>query len=350
MECHLVVIAASYDACFLQEHGMESRRNFLRSSLVTAGSIGLAQGLTACGGALSNATAQTMPSLLSTRLKSLTGSTTWTKVGETKLNFKAYHPQGMVRIGDLFYVSTVEIIQYPVKFPQPVGGYDRDVGLGKGHILKFDLNGNLLTDLPIGEGAVYHPGGMDFDGQNLWVPTAEYRPDSQASIYKVDPVTMKATKLFSYQDHIGGLSRNTDTNTLHGVSWGSRRFYKFALDSAQSGSADASIPPADLRKVNHEFYIDYQDNQYLGGNEMLFTGLNTYQVKPTDPGFFLGGLEIVNLDTGYAVHQIPIKLWSPVTGRAMTNNPTWFELTQNGVRGYFIPDDDDVSMYIYEAS
>lgn len=329
---------------------MESRRNFLRSSLVTAGSVGLAQGLSACGGALSTAAAQPMPSLLSTRLKALTGNTAWTKVGETKLNFKVYHPQGMVRIGDMFYVSTVEIIQYPVKYPQPVDGYDRDVGVGKGHILKFDLNGNLVADLPIGEGSVYHPGGMDFDGQNLWVPTAEYRPDSRALIYKVDPVTMKATRLFSYQDHIGGLSRNPDTNMLHGVSWGSRRFYTFALDSAQSGSADASIAPADLRKLNHEFYIDYQDNQYIGGNEMLYTGLNTYRAKPTDPGFFLGGLEIVNLDTGYAVHQIPVKLWSPVTGRAMTNNPSWFELTQNGVRGYFIPDDDDASMYVYEAS
>jgi len=25
---------------------------------------------------------------------------------------------------------------------------------------------------------VYHPGGIDFDGVNIWVPVAEYRPDS----------------------------------------------------------------------------------------------------------------------------------------------------------------------------
>jgi len=331
---------------------MNSRRNFLNRSLATASVLGVTQALTACGGGISaaNAQPQSMPSLLSARLKSFTGSTAWIKVGEVKLKFMAYHPQGMVRIGDLFYVSTVEIITKPVKFPQPVGGYDRDVGVGKGHLLKFDLNGNLLVDLPIGEGSVYHPGGLDFDGQNIWVPTAEYRPNSQALIYKVNPATMQATKLFSYNDHIGSLSRNTDTNALHGVSWGSRRFYKFALDAAQADSPDALVPPQDLRKTNHEFYIDYQDNQYLGNNEMLLTGLNEYRVKPADPVFALGGLEIVNLDTGYAVHQIPIKLWSPVTGRAMTNNPTWFELTPNGVRGYFIPDDDDVSMYIYEAA
>lgn len=329
---------------------MKSRRQFFTNSLATVGAVGISQALAGCGGGISSANAQPMPSMLSTRLKSLTGNTTWTKVGEVKLNFPAYHPQGMVRVGDFFYLSTVEILTKPVKFPQPVGGYDRDVGAGKGHVLKFDSNGTLLADLSIGEGSVYHPGGMDFDGQNLWVPTAEYRPDSQALIYKIDPITMKATKLFNYKDHIGALSRNTDTNALHGVSWGSRRFYRFALDPSQTASADALVPPTDLRRTNHEFYIDYQDNQYLGNNEMLLTGLNEYRVKPTDSAFPLGGLEIVNLDTGYAVHQIPIKLWSPATGRAMTNNPTWFELTANGVRGYFIPDDDRVSMYLYEAA
>lgn len=327
---------------------MDSRRNFFKTALATAAAIGAPQVLTACGGA---AQAQTAPNLLSVRLKSFTGSTVWTKVGETKLNFTAYHPQGMVRIGDLFYVSTAEFIQKPVKFPQPIGGFDRDVGIGKGHILKFDASGNLVFDLAIGEGSMYHPGGMDFDGQNLWVPVAEARPNSQALVYKVNPATMQAVKVFSYQDHIGAVSRNTDTNGVHGVSWGSRRFYRFALDAAQTNSPDALIPSEDLRKINHSFYVDYQDNQYLGNNEMLLTGLNEYRVHPTDAPFALGGLEIVNLDTGLAVHQIPIKLWSPVTGRAMTNNPTWFELTPTGVRGYFIPDDDTAaSMYIYEAA
>lgn len=329
---------------------MDSRRNFLRNTLTSAGAVGLGQALSGCGGGISSANAQEAPSLLSNRLKSFTGGTVWKKVGEIKLNFMAYHPQGMVRIGDSFYLSTVEIIQKPVKYPQPIDGYDRDTGVGKGHLLKFDASGKLLADLQIGEGSMYHPGGIDFDGRYIWATTAEYRPNSQSLIYKVDPFTMQATKLFSYQDHIGGISRNTGTNALHGVSWGSRRFYRFALNDAQTTSLDAAVPPADLRKINHEFYIDYQDNQYLGNNEMLLTGLNEYRIRSTDPAFALGGLEIVNLETGYAIHQIPIKLWSPVTGRAMTNNPTWFELTETGVRGYFIPDDDDVSMYVYEAA
>lgn len=330
---------------------MNNRRDFFRNTAAVTGALGVSSLLAGCGGGgMSNAYAATVSGELSKRLKTFTGNTVWTKVGETPLQFPAYHPQGMVKVGDAFFMSTVEIIVAPVKYPAPVGGYDRDTGVGKGHVLKFDAQGKLLADIPVGEGTIYHPGGIDYDGASIWVPTAEYRPNSQALVHRLNPANNQVTRLFGYQDHLGGLSRNTDDNSLHAVSWGSRRFYRFGLDSTQSVSADALTPPEQLRRTNHEFYIDYQDNQYLGNGEMLYTGLNQYQASPTSPKFPLGGLEVVNLDTGLAVHQIPIKLWSPVTGRAMTNNPTWFELTATGVRGYFVPDDDNAILYIYEAA
>jgi hypothetical protein len=136
---------------------------------------------------------------------------------------------------------------------------------------------------------------------------------------------------------------------VHAVNWGSRGFYRFELDHSQTASPTVRIPPVDLKKTNQEFYIDYQDNKYLGNQEMLYTGLNSYTANASTAPFSLGGLEIVDLETNTAIHQVPIKLWSPVTGRAMTNNPTTFELTANGVRGYFMPDDDTSVLYIYEA-
>ena len=39
---------------------------------------------------------------------------------------------------------------------------------------------------------------------------AEYRPNSRAIIYRVDPATMKATEVFRFADHIGGIVHNTD--------------------------------------------------------------------------------------------------------------------------------------------
>lgn len=328
---------------------MSDRRNFLRSTVAAAGSLGLAQALVGCGGGMSEASAATPPNPLSAQLKRLTSDSVWTKVGETRLAAASYHPQGLVRIADAYYVSTVEILTPTTRLDPAVDGFDRTTGTGKGHLLKFDLAGNLLMDLPIGEGTIYHPGGMDFDGRNLWVPTAEYRPNSQSLLYKVDPASMKATKLFAYKDHIGGLARNTDKNTLHAISWGSRRFYRFSLDSSQSSSPEAQTPPADLRETNHAFYIDYQDNQYLGDNEMLYTGLTAFAATANSNAFALGGLEIVNLETGLVVHQVPVKLWA-TSRRPMTTNASWFESTATGIRAYFVPDDDTSSVHIYDVT
>ena len=62
---------------------------------------------------------------------------------------------------------------------------------GAGHLFRFDEKGDLLADVPLGEGAIYHPGGIDYDGRHIWVPVAEYRPNSNPIIYRVDPTTME---------------------------------------------------------------------------------------------------------------------------------------------------------------
>ena len=62
-------------------------------------------------------------------------------------------------------------------------GFDRDTGEGVGHLFKLNMKGNLIADLTLGEGSMYHPGGIDYDGQSIWVPVAEYRPNSRAITY-----------------------------------------------------------------------------------------------------------------------------------------------------------------------
>jgi hypothetical protein len=244
-------------------------------------------------------------------------------------------------------VTSVEIKKPTTRYPQLQDGYDRDTGEGAGHLFKFDKTGKLLTDLPLGEGPVYHPGGIDYDGRYIWVPVAEYRPNSSAIVYRVDPATMKATEVFRYRDHIGGIVHNTDDNTLHGVSWGSRRFYRFTLDG-DGKVTNASVPPEQLRKPNRSGYIDYQDCKYLGRREMLCSGLNNYQIKKDGPRFPLGGFEIVDLRSDQVASQMPIELWTE-SGLPMTYNPMWIEATATGLRAYFMPEDNKSTLYIYEA-
>src|SRR6185369_1287809 len=79
---------------------------------------------------------------ISERVKKLTRAVQWKQVAAIPVNFNTFHPQGMVRIGDALYVSSVDIRTPTKRFPQPIEGFDRDTGAGVGHLFKMDLKGN----------------------------------------------------------------------------------------------------------------------------------------------------------------------------------------------------------------
>jgi len=290
----------------------------------------------------------TRSSTLAERVTTLTRESSWKRVGSVPLSFRTYHPQGLVKIGDQFIVSSVEIRVATKKRLTPAAdGYDRDTGEGVGHLFKIDVAGNLVADLRLGEGSIYHPGGIDYDGTNVWVPVAEYRPNSRSIVYRVDPRTMKATEMFRFADHIGAIVHNNDDHTLHGVSWGSRRFYRWTLDNdGRATNADAS--PQRLRTLNPSHYLDYQDCKYVGHHRMLCTGVTEMRRTPEASPFRLGGIDLVDLRDGRPVHQVPILLWT-TSGMDMTHNAVWLEPSAAGLRGYFLPEDDRSTLYIYDV-
>ena len=319
---------------------MLTRRDFFKNGLWPLGALCLpAAPLTGFDLPDTGPASHKSESPLSIRLKSITPQTPWTLIKQIKVRFRTFHCQGMVKIGSDFWVSSVEMT--------PVNGVI-DRSSGAGHLFRISDSGDKLAEVSIGEPAIFHPSGIDFDGHHIWIAAAAYRPDSEAIIYRFDPDSQQLTEVFRWQDHVGGVAANPDDHTLHGISWASRKFYSW--DLSPEGQLRKPYPsPAQLARLNPAFYIDYQDNQYLGGQEMLYTGLAVYK-DPKDNKFALGGLEIVDLDKGLPVHQTPVPLWSPVTGRPMTTNPSCFELTrENKVRACFMPDDDDSTIYVYEV-
>ena len=273
-------------------------------------------------------------SVLAERVTRLTRDSEWKLVASVPIAFRTFHPQGMVKIGDTFFVSSVEV-------------RNRDAGDGTGHLFRIDKAGRLVADLKLGENAIYHPGGIDYDGRNLWVPVAEYRPDSRSIVYRVDPDTMKATEVLRFADHIGAIVHNTDDRTLHGVSWGSRRFYRWTLDR-DGKVTNGGIPPERLRTLNRSHYVDYQDCKYVGMRRMLCTGVTEMRQTAGAPPFRLGGIDLIDLEDGRPVHQVPVLLWT-AAGLDMTHNPVWLEPTTTGLRGYFMPEDDRSTIYVYEV-
>jgi hypothetical protein len=302
-----------------------------------------------CLGAIPSALRAEEPdrAVLAERVAKLSRGTQWKPVSAVPINFLTHHPQGMVKIGDTLFVSSVEIQQPTKRFPQPVDGYDRDTGAGVGHLFKIDMKGNLIADITLGEGTIYHPGGIDYDGKYIWVPVAEYRPNSRSIVYRVDPETMNAEEMFRFADHIGGVVHNTDDKSLHGVSWGSRRFYRWSVD-ANGKPTNANESPDKLRALNTSHYLDYQDCKYVGKSRMLCSGVTEMRMTPEATPFRLGGLDLVNLADGRPLFQTPVLLWT-AGGMDMTHNPVWMEASDAGIRGYFMPEDDKSTLYIYEA-
>ena len=283
--------------------------------------------------------------VIADRFATLTRTSSWTLERSVHMAFPAHHPQGMVKIGDRLFFSSVEVTT-PPRRGAGGDGFDRDTGRGVGHLFEATMDGRLVADVVLGEGAMYHPGGIDFDGRDIWVPVAEYRPNSRSLVYRVDPATRKAVEVFRFGDHLGGVACNTDDRTLHAVSWGSRWIYRFALD--RSGNpTDAAAPPSTLRVKNRSHYVDYQDCKYVGKQRMLCTGIADVPRATGAAPLPLGGIDLVDLVSAAPLHQLPVGLSTPA-GASLTRNPSYFEAAEgDGVRAYFLPDDDNATLYVY---
>ena len=145
---------------------MASRRNFLKSGLLT-----LSLGTLAPVLVQANPIPSRSQSLLSQLLKIMTRHTVWKEVASIPFSFPTHHCQGMVKLGENYWVSSVEVL------PEFIGDRSR----GKGYLFQVSATGQLLNSLELGEGPLYHPSGIDFDGTHLWIALAAYKPNSQCN-------------------------------------------------------------------------------------------------------------------------------------------------------------------------
>ncbi len=279
-------------------------------------------------------------SLITKTFMSLDKSSAWTLAAQTRLAFDTFHPQGMVKIGEHFYISSVETIARPERIEDANGIYDRTAGTGVGHLFKLDSDGELKARITLGEGSMYHPGGIDFDGVSLWVSVAEYRPNSRSIIYKVDPDSLESTEVLRFEDHLGAIIRDAEKDKLHAVSWGSRRLYSWQGANGDYSNSDS------LMTSNPSHYIDYQDCQALAFSKMLCSGLSSYQ-NEADVSFKLGGIDLIDLTSMSPEYQLPMTQTTN-SGALLNQNPFYVEADEKGgLQFYFIPEDNQSFLYHY---
>jgi hypothetical protein len=234
-------------------------------------------------------------------------ATRWELVDELPLRFDAHHPQGMARVGSTWWISTV------------------DIEARRGLVMAVDDRGQLIDQIPVGDHRHYHPGGMDFDGSAFWIPCAEYRPDSSSTVYRLEPGGAPEA-VFAVDDHVGAIARCGAEGDLVGWSWGSRRFYRWAVD----GRLDAV-------RVNPAFFVDHQDCQWLDSGHLLCGGVAEVGLA-SGPGW-LGGLGLLDVDELVMQREVPFPIYSPTSGRVTTHNPLWAEINGNQLIVHLLPDD-----------
>jgi hypothetical protein len=317
----------------------------VRLATALGAAVLIGAGATAAGAAQRQQAAPAAPDdVLVSSFDNLTRGTAWTRTQTIDLGFHTFHPQSMEVIGDRIFLSSVEITQAPVKYPNgPVGGYDRTPGKGVGHLFILDRSGKLLKDIVLGEGDMYHPGGIDYDGEHIWVPVSEYRPNSAGIVYRVDAETYRAKEMFRVKDHVGGVVRDQETGRLVGQSWGSRRFYEWT--------------PAGEQKdfwLNENHFIDYQDCEYVATGNALCSGVTGLPAQPgAATGYELGGFAMIDLRDEHRIrHEVPVQLWS-TAGHVVTRNPTDLDAEGSHLTMYAAPDDfgegANTQVLVYEA-
>lgn len=263
----------------------------------------------------------------------VTRGTAWNLADKLQLKFPTYHTEGIAFAGDRIFLSSVQILEPTVKYPVPQGRYDRSPGKGIGHVFVIDRKGNLQKDIVLGEGDMYHPSGIDFDGTSVWVPVAEYRPNSAAVMYRIDAKSLEVHKQFTVDDHIGGVVRDQATGHLIGQTWGSRRFTEWNLQGKQLASWD-----------NPGHFIDYQDCQSLAAHKMICGGITNLPQTPTAGGatatYELGGIGLLDVRTHELLHEVPFQQWS-TAGHVATRNPFKIAADGNKLTMWVAPDNGD---------
>ncbi|MCH6165917.1 DUF6454 family protein [Pseudonocardia alaniniphila] len=282
---------------------------------------------------------------LASDLAAVDRSTEWQLLSTVKLGFPTYHPEGLVVTADRFYLTSTQIIEPTKTYPAPVDGFDRTPGKGIGHLFVIDRDGKLVKDVILGQGDVYHPGGIDLHGDDLWIPVAQYRPGSTAEIDRVDVRTLAVTAEFTVDDHIGGIVYDASTGHLVGNNWGSRTFYEWT----PSGKPVATWK-------NPENLVDFQDCQYVPKGKMACGGITNLPQMPSAGGakatYELGGVALLDLRSHTVVNEFPFQQWS-AAGHVMTRNPLKLAADGNVITMWAAPDNGEetagTQIYTWQA-
>jgi hypothetical protein len=179
------------------------------------------------------------------------------------------HSQGLEIVGDHYYVT----------------GRQEDVVPKRALLLRTDGTlweaWDVTPESPTPTSRnLDHPGGMQSDGRNLWIPVAESVPHGR-SLVRVVPIEglttgqpVRATLEWPVPDHIGALAVSTNQQLVLGASWDTETVYVWNL----KGELQRTLTRVDL------------EPRSLGTISGLTSGVAIQDWKFVGPALFASGL------------------------------------------------------------
>jgi hypothetical protein len=170
-----------------------------------------------------------------------------------------------------------------------------------GVLSRHDLaSGRRVAAVDLRDGDRYHPGGIQVDGDAVWVPLAEYRRSSSTWIQKRNKHTLELLSQFSVADHIGCVA--VADGVVWGGNWDSARIYRWREDGTlidvrdnPTGTryqdmkhVDGALVASGLRGAG-EGAIDWLDPETLAVRRRIVTTVTDRQVTSTNEGMAVRG-------------------------------------------------------------
>jgi hypothetical protein len=123
----------------------------------------------------------------------------------------------------------------------------------RGYLHEFRLlQGEMVRQVELQRGDVYHPGGIDADDESIWIPVAEYRAHSRSVIERRNQKTLALMSEFAVPDHIGCVA--AAEGRLWGGNWDARILYEWRYDGTS------------VRKSQNPTGTSYQDLKWVQGD------------------------------------------------------------------------------------
>jgi hypothetical protein len=244
-------------------------------------------------------------------------------LAEQELDFDVHQPRGLAYHRGIFYLSSVETLERPEQLAD--GSWTP--GKGRGHLLIFNAHGEILDERRLGEGDRFHPGGISSDGDRLWIPVAESRPDSRTTVYTFEFRTRKLRRVFDFPDHLAALAVDASRHLIYGYSWDSRYRYIFSSTGRM----------IEKRRVENGWHAS-SNAVVLPDGHLLSCGTRVHGVRleGEDRKILLGGFSLETA-AGTLSGTLPLSQVTEV-GSLLTQGAFTLIQEESGPRFYFLPD------------